>query len=88
MALAHVPRDMGKTYQEKTVPDMLGACIGNAPPPLVAELVDAPDLGSGAERRAGSSPAEGTKITDSNHLPQSGYVGESPAVDVCRRHLI
>lgn len=28
--------------------------------PLVAELVDAPDLGSGAARRAGSSPAEGT----------------------------
>lgn len=28
--------------------------------PHVAELVDAPDLGSGAERRAGSSPAVGT----------------------------
>ena len=26
----------------------------------VAELADAPDLGSGAERRAGSSPVPGT----------------------------
>jgi hypothetical protein len=29
----------------------------------VAELVDAPDLGSGAERRGGSSPLIRTKIT-------------------------
>ena len=26
------PLRYGKTYQEKTVPDMLGAYIGNAPP--------------------------------------------------------
>ena len=28
---------------------------------LLAELVDAPDLGSGAERREGSNPLGGTK---------------------------
>jgi hypothetical protein len=30
----------------------------------VAELADAPDLGSGAERRAGSSPVSGTSKVD------------------------
>ena len=31
-------------------------------PARVAELADAPDLGSGAERRAGSSPVSGTVV--------------------------
>jgi hypothetical protein len=33
-----------------------------APPAQVAKLVDAPDLGSGAERCGGSSPFLGTMI--------------------------
>lgn len=32
------------------------------PRAVVAKLVDAPDLGSGAERRLGSSPSDGTTL--------------------------
>ena len=36
----------------------MAACLGRSAG--VAELVDAPDLGSGVERRGGSSPPPGT----------------------------
>ena len=48
---------------------LFGLIIGNqrmlecAPQAQVAKLVDAPDLGSGAERCGGSSPFLGTKKT-------------------------
>ena len=37
--------------------------IGARSEARVAELADAPDLGSGVERRAGSSPVPGTSST-------------------------
>ena len=39
----------------------------------VAKLVDAPDLGSGAERRTGSSPARRT-ISQYRHIINSDYL--------------
>src|SRR5438128_1906908 len=39
----------------------------------VAELADAPDLGSGAERRAGSSPVPGNYFLLKEPLPSSRY---------------
>ena len=43
------------------------------PTARVAELADAPDLGSGAEKRAGSSPVPGTYFFVKDPLPSSMY---------------
>jgi hypothetical protein len=48
-------------------------------PARVAELADAPDLGSGAERRAGSSPVSGTELIVIMSRPFSGLVIDQPA---------
>ena len=46
----------------------------------VAELVDAPDLGSGAARRGGSSPFTRTKITSYQTLQCAGLSAGRPIV--------
>ena len=50
----------------------------------VAELADAPDLGSGAARRGGSSPStriyllSGSSSVVEHHLAKVGVAGSSP----------
>jgi hypothetical protein len=71
---------------------------GSSPPWLtfagVAELADAPDLGSGALRRGGSSPSTrtmfvrkcGSSSVVEHHLAKVGVAGSSPVFRsiVCR----
>jgi hypothetical protein len=47
----------------------------------VAELADAPDLGSGAARRGGSSPSTrtcGSSSVVEHHLAKVGVAGSNP----------
>ena len=55
---------------------------------LVAELVDAPDLGSGAVRRGGSSPSQGTKELDGLPSKGAGYLGREGKVGGHRLSLV
>ena len=48
----------------------------------MAELADAPDLGSGAERRAGSTPVPGT-----NRSPLASSMKDDQTLDFLRSHF-
>ena len=63
----HIPTRAAPPVAHKRIFPPRNVCLPRAPMPVVsapsagmAELVDAPDLGSGIERCAGSSPVPGT----------------------------